>query len=260
MFTYNDEPILDMSKLVSAETMAALDREIVIGLAKSTDSFFSVGHELTRGDAELSLYDHSFKDVGIAEKELEPWEVEAMRSMTYAEKQKYLRYAKGAYHPWSVCLPLTPDSSWMRKMKTENKTPLPEAQKLFPRTLEFVQTLTIFESVGRICIFGIDPGQHVTCHRDLDPNIWSINDELLMLSPRGNKKFYVYDPRTKTKHYVPSDVRAYIFHDLNYHGVDALPYFTYTLRIDGIYTDEFRNSLNCSRQAKPTSEYSDRRV
>ena len=52
-------------------------------------------------------------------------------------------------------------------MKITNKTPLPEAQRLFPRTLEFVNSLTTFESIGRICIFGVDPSQHVTCHRDL---------------------------------------------------------------------------------------------
>ena len=62
MYTYNDEPILDVSNLFSSETMSELDREIMIG-----------------------LYDHSFKDVGIAEKELESWEIEAMRSMSYAE-------------------------------------------------------------------------------------------------------------------------------------------------------------------------------
>ena len=258
MFTFNGEPILDMSHLVTSEQLQELDREIVVGLAKSRSSFLSVGHELTRGDAELSLYDHSFKDVGIAEKELEPWELESMKSMTYGQQQKFLRYAKGAYHPWSVCLPLTPEASWLYKMETENKEPTSEAVELFPRTLKFIYSLSIFKAIGRVCIFGVDPSQHVTCHRDLDPEQWQVNDELLMLSPRGNKRFYVFDPRTKTKHYIAPDVKAYVFHDLNYHGADSLPYFTYTLRIDGIYTDEFRASLNCNRDGMHPDEFSKR--
>lgn len=258
MFTFNGEPILDMSRLVTPEKLIELDREIVVGLAKTRNAFLSVGHELTRGDAELSLYDHSFKDVGIAEKELEPWELETMKSMTYGQQQKFLRYAKGAYHPWSVCLPLTPNSMWLSKMETENKSPTPEAVELFPCTLEFVASLPIFKAIGRICIFGVDPGQHVTCHRDFDPDEWQMNDELLMLSPRGAKRFYVFDPRTKMKHYTSPEVKAYIFHDLNYHGADSLPYFTYTLRIDGIYTDEFRASIGCNRDGMEPGEFSKR--
>ena len=258
MFKFNGEPIFDMSQIVSPEKLSEIDREIVVGLAKTKNAFLSVGHELTRGDAELSLYDHSFKDVGIAESELEPWELESMKSMTYSQQQKFLRYAKGAYHPWSVCVPLTPNSSWLFKMETENKAPTAEALELFPKTLEFAYSLPIFKAIGRICIFGVDPGQHVTCHRDFDPEQWQINDELLMLSPRGSKKFYVYDPSTKMKHYVSPNVKAYIFHDLNYHGADSLPYFTYTLRIDGLYTDEFRASLKCSREGMDPIEFRER--
>lgn len=249
MFTYNNQPILEVPNLVSDQTLVELDREIMQGLVKSKNIFHSVGYELTRGDAELSLYDHSFKDVGIAESELEPWEKEFMATLTYSEKHRYLRMAKGAYHPWSVCLPLLTNSSWQDKMKSVGKQPTSEATELFPKTLSWAFQLPIFESVGRICIFGVDPGQHVTCHRDLDPEKWPLNDELLMLSPRGTKKFFVYDAEKKEKHFLSPSVRTYIFHDLNYHGAEAMPFFNYTVRIDGVYTDEYRDSLNCSRKA-----------
>lgn len=249
MFTYNNELILDMSHLFSAQTLVELDREIVVGLACSKNIFHSVGKELSRGDAELGLYDHSYKDVGLAEHELEAWETESMQSMTFAERQRYLRFAKGAYHPWAVCLALTTNSSWSHKMSPKDKVVTDEARSMFKRTIDVIYSLPIFESIGRICIFGVDPSQHVTCHRDENPEKWPVNDELLMVSPRGNKKFYVYDPEKKQRHYISSDVRSYIFHDLNFHGVDPLPYFTYTIRIDGLYTDEFRSSLHCSRKA-----------
>lgn len=249
MFTYNNQPILEIPNLISPETLVELDREINMGMTLATGSFHSVGYELTRGDAEMSLYDHSYKDVGLAEGELEPWEKDFMGTLTYAEKQKYLRMAKGAYHPWSICLPLLTNSGWDKKMLTAGKEITTEAKRYFPKTLKWVYELPIFESVGRICIFGVDPGQHVTCHRDLNPEKWPLNDELLMLSPRGTKKFYIFDPEKKQKYYISPTVRTYIFHDLNFHGADALPFFSYTLRIDGVYTDEFRESVKCSRPA-----------
>jgi hypothetical protein len=249
MFTYKNQPILEIPNLISADTLAELDREMMQGLVKSKNCVHSVGKELTRGDAELSLYDFSYKCVGVAESELEPSEMEFFATLNYIEKQKYLRMAKGAYHPWSVCLPLMTPSIWPEKMKIENKVVTEEAKQLFPKTLRWAFELPIFEAIGRIVILGVDPGQHVTCHRDFDPEKWPINDEFLMLSPRGTKKFYVYDPEKKEKHYLSPSIRTYVFHDLNYHGVDALPYFTYTVRIDGIYKDEFRNSLDCNRKA-----------
>lgn len=247
MYTYNGQPILDQSQLFSASDLAQIDREVMFGLARSQNIFFSPGYELSRGDAELSLYNHDFKDVYLAEKELDEAERAEFAKLSFIQQHRYLRYAKGAYHPWSVCLPLTTESHWQNKMSSEGKSVTEEAKRLFPTTIEKLYALPAFKSIGRICIFGIDPNQHVTCHRDLDPADWPINDELLMISPRGNKKFFVYDPETKTKHFVRETSRAYIFHDLNYHGCEPLPYFTYTIRIDGLYSDEFRASIKCSR-------------
>ncbi len=255
MFTFNNQPILDQTALFQDEDYKLIDREIMFGLAKSKNIFLSPGYELTRGDAELELYNHSFKDVGTAENEINDEERAEFSKLSFNERHRYLRFAKGAYHPWSVCLPLTLNSEWRDKMLPEGKRPTEEASQLFPQTLAKLYSLKIFESIGRICIFGVDPNQHVTCHRDLDPDQWRLNDELLMISPRGDKKFYVYDPTNKKKHFVDASTKAYIFHDLNYHGCDPLPYFTYTIRIDGIYTELFRSTLSCNRAAVHPEQY-----
>lgn len=239
---------MDMSHLLSEGSRVELDREIALGLARTKSSFHSVGYEYSRGDAALDLYDHQFKDVKIAESELEPWEKNALSEMNHSERHKYLKYAKGAYHPWSVCYSLLNSFEWNSKMVLDCKGPTEEAKVLFPKTLEWCYSVPIFKGIGRICIFGVDAGQHVTCHRDMSPEEWAQDDELLMVSPRGNKKFYLYDPEKREKEYVNSN--AFIFHDLNYHGVDPHPYFTYSFRIDGIYTDEFKKSFEIKRPKK----------
>ncbi len=229
MILINDARYVDMSHLATEETLAELDREIMLGLAKSTTNFLTIGKELTFGIAEMELYDHRFKDVGIAERELADWEIEELKGMNFQQRQQYLKFAKGAYFPWAICNSLLTGSAWNDKMKPEGKVVTDEAKRLFPKLLEWCYALPIFESIGRICIFGIDASQHVTCHRDADPAKWLTDDELLMVSPRGNKKFYLYDPETKAKFEPPSKI--FIFHDQNYHGVEPTPYFTYNFRI-----------------------------
>jgi hypothetical protein len=248
MITINDGLYIDMSYILPDNTCLELDREITLGLSRARDGFPCAGYELTRGDVALEIYDHQFKDVGIAEKELTKEDLEMMKTLNFNERHRYLKYAKGAYHPWSLCYCLTTHSEWAKKMEPKDKVPTEEAAHLFPKTLKWCYSLPIFKSIGRICIFGVDACQHVTCHRDLNPDKWPLDDELLMISPKGNKKFYIYDPSTNTKHY--TDKKAYIFHDLNYHGVDPLPYFTYSVRIDGQYTDEFKKSLKIQRPTR----------
>ena len=33
--------------------------------------------------------------------------------------------------------------------------------------------------------------------------------------------------------------RIYWFNDMDYHGVEPAPYFRYSIRVDGIFTNEF---------------------
>ena len=37
--------------------------------------------------------------------------------------------------------------------------------------------------------------------------------------------------------------RAYLFNDRDYHGVSPVPYFTYTIRVDGQFDDELCEKL-----------------
>lgn len=249
MILVNKRPIFPMDNAVDTSCFAELDMEICLGLAKAKETFLTNGSDYTRGDATPDLYDHRFKDVTIAASELRADERAVFETLTYAEKQRYLKYAKGAYHPWSVCYTFLTSDSWNDKMNSAGKVLKQEARELFPKTIDWCYRLPQFREIGRIAIFGVDPRQHVTCHRDLEPSKWPTNNELLMVCPRGDKKFFVYDPLLKEK--IFPETRCYIFSDLNFHGVEPSPRFTYSLRIDGKYTDEFAREISWLR---PESE------
>lgn len=241
MYTVNQKPYFKLDDLLSEADAKSLDEEISWGMSVANDVYHCDGCELWRGDAALDLYDHRFKDACIAKDQMSPEEKERFQKLTYQQRQRYLKIAKKAYMPWSTSYSLNIRSQWVKKMETENKEYTEEAKALFPKLIAWCQALPVFKKIGRIEIFGVDPSQHVTCHRDNNPAIWTTKDQFLILSPRQDKRFYIYDEMKKEKIFVKS--KLYGFDDLQYHGVDPLPFFTYTVRIDGPFTDEYDQKI-----------------
>ena len=246
LITINGSAVLKMDHLLTDQDAQALDQEITFGLARTDNAVLSVGREYSRGDAAPEFYNHDFKDVKHAEDELTADEKARMRlaSFGYKEYQKYLKYAKGAYHPWSHAYAVM-NSEWMKQGSAEGKVIRDETKRLFPRLIKWCYEVPIFKEIGRINIFGVDINQHITVHRDYDPRKLKDDHHILMISPRGAKKSFMYDQAENKKHYV--DSRCYIFHDLNYHGVDPSAKWQYNFRIDGKFTDEFASTVEYVR-------------
>lgn len=245
MYTVNGVPYFRLDSLLSDSDAKILDREISWGLTLAAETSHSEGSEFSRGDAELSLYDHQFKDCGFAKDELTPEEAERFQTLSFPQRARYLKIAKKAYLPWATCYSLTNITSWVRKMETQGKVFTEESKRLFPNLIDWAQSLPVFKGIGRIEILGMDPCQHATCHRDTDPAVWKQKDQLLMLSPRGDKRFYIFDEVKKEKIYANS--KLFTFDDLAYHGVDSSPYFTYSVRIDGPFTEEYDRKISYDR-------------
>jgi hypothetical protein len=66
-------------------------------------------------------------------------------------------------------------------------------------------------------------------------------NEFIWINPTGIKKFYVYNEDTQERHDVNSP--AIFFNDLDMHGGDTNECMTWSLRIDGVFTDEFKQKL-----------------
>lgn len=246
MITINGGPYVYMDHLLTDEDARSLDEEITFGLARTDNTILSVGREFSRGDAAPEFYNHDYKDVQHAEAELTPAERTKLRlaGFKYKEYHKYLKYAKGAYHPWSHAY-MVMNSEWVNQQTSNGKVITEEANRLFPKLIKWCYDLPIFKEIGRISIFGVDVNQHITVHRDFDPRKLKDDHHLLMVSPRGAKKSFTFDQENNKKYYV--DSKCYIFHDLNFHGVDPSPHWTYNFRIDGTYTDEFLATLEYNR-------------
>jgi hypothetical protein len=148
----------------------------------------------------------------------------------------WLKYRFGVYFPWKVYVELVPNRWWGDKHSAEGKAFTRQARAFFPETVAYVEGLP-FDQIGRCTIMGLEANDHGTVHHDGDPANERPPDHFVTLCPEGNKRLFVWDEEARHKTYVSS--RAYWFNDQDDHGVDADPFFRYSIRVDGVFRPDF---------------------
>ena len=154
-----------------------------------------------------------------------------------ARQMLWLKMRHRVYFPWKVYAELIPNDRWEDKLQA-GRSFTRRAQALLPKTLAFVRSLP-FTHVGRCNIMGLEAHDHGTVHHDGDPA--GEPEPFLTICPAGDKRLYVLDPESGARAVVEG--RVFWFNDHDYHGVLADPWFRYSIRVDGVFTDEFRAAL-----------------
>ena len=109
----------------------------------------------------------------------------------------------------------------------------------FSELMDFIETLP-FKSRGRMLIIYDDAERDVPAHRDhLDTEVCN---EFLWFRTNLKKPFYLLNPQTNEKKYVEG-YTAWFDSVNQYHGCDAVEGLSFSLRVDGIFTGEFRESI-----------------
>jgi hypothetical protein len=122
--------------------------------------------------------------------------------------------------------------------KTELWEPSEEAEE-FSELMDFIDTLP-FRAKGRMIIMYDDSGRAVTAHRDHDSA--ELCHEFIWFRTSFKKPFYMLNPQTSEKLYVRS--HGAWFDTVNqFHGADASGGLSFSIRVDGIFTDEFRSRI-----------------
>jgi len=147
------------------------------------------------------------------------------------EFRRFLIFKGYAEAPWVFVVDVKPN---MFRTKSQDLNDWNDIASTMPYTKKIIQSLP-FKEIGRVVIYGSWADSIVPCHRD-QPTSNEINHHI-NFTPGGPRPIYLYDCPSETKHYLPED---HIFHAYNvtdYHGVDAMPRFSYTVRVDGVYED-----------------------
>lgn len=120
----------------------------------------------------------------------------------------------------------------------------------FSELMDFIATLP-FRKTGRMIIMYDDSGRAVTAHRDHDSA--ELCHEFIWMRTNFDKPFYMLNPETGEKLYVAS--HSAWFDTVNqYHGADSSGGLSFSIRVDGIFTDEFRSHIpfpEANRSAAP---------
>lgn len=154
----------------------------------------------------------------------------AFANMTPMERRKYLFFRYGSTIPWFFILDLKPN---MFATKHHPINPWSDwAKQHIPYMIEQIESMP-FDDIGRVVIYGSWPESTVPCHRDETPSATPPNH--INVNPGGYRPVYVYDSIMNTKHYLPKQSKYYAYNVTDYHGVDAVSKFSYTVRVDGVF-------------------------
>ncbi len=157
----------------------------------------------------------------------------------------WLKYRFGVYFPWKVYVELIPNRYWTDKARSEGKDFTRQAKTFFPKTIDFVRKLP-FASIGRCNVMGLESNDGGTVHRDGTPGEQE-PAHFITFAPAGNKRLFLWDEAREEKIHV--DGRAYWFDDCDYHGVEPDPFFRYSVRVDGVFRDDFLEQLRMMARA-----------
>jgi hypothetical protein len=134
--------------------------------------------------------------------------------------------------------------------RTELWEPTPEAEE-FAELSDFLGTLP-FEATGRTLIIYDFSGRAVSAHRDHDSS--ELCHEFIWMRTNLDKPFYMLNPDSGERDYVAS--HSAWFDTVNqYHGADETGGLSFSIRVDGRFTDEFRKLIpfpESNRAAAPS--------
>lgn len=130
-----------------------------------------------------------------------------------------------------------PDS-YFNLDRTELWRRSPAAEE-FAELMKFIETLP-FKAHGRMLIMYDDAGREVPAHRDHEET--EVCHEFIWFRTNLDKPFYMLNQHTGERLYVNS--HSAWFDTVNqYHGSDPREGLSFSIRVDGIFTDEFRQRI-----------------
>jgi hypothetical protein len=165
-----------------------------------------------------------------------PFEQDVEKEDWYDDHMVHRRYQifkRKTDGPWMFIVDLKPN---MFRTKDQDLYDWLPISNEMPYLKKFISDKLPLKEIGRVVIYGSWSDSLVPCHRD-SPSTEDFSHHI-NFNPGGYRPVYLYDPIEKTKKYLPEDYKFYAYNVTDYHGVDSLPHFSYTVRVDGKYNDD----------------------
>ena len=206
-----------------------IDTEICLALATTTLDTYPIVSGVTPPELAISDLDAKFESQIMYEY---TGDREVIKNLSPMERRKYLMFKHGSCSPWFFILSVKPSLFADRMKDTQPWSTIADKMPSLKKCIEQLP----FSEVGRVVIYGSWQESRVPCHRDTPPS--TEYGHQINFNPGGYRPVYVYDSLNKVKHYLPEDYKFYSYNVSDYHGVDPMPKFTYTVRVDGTFNDD----------------------
>lgn len=254
----NGQPYFDMEQYLDMKEFENLQPEIIRGFAEARE-YAKEGTWMEPGFTFKDMsYVPNWKPIYQALKEFmalpdsDPIKQAGLdlykEIKNYKQRNKFTRFLKmsmGAYDPYIYYF-LWEEGSWDDRTAARKLT---EEAAYFPGLVKWVENLIyegIFEHIGRVIFFHCEADGIPFEHRDLDAKhgidkTFPHRNEFIHIRPNTKKAFYIWDPEKKNKIYL--NTRAAWWNDQDWHGGERIIEQSYSLRIDGKFTEGFRMKL-----------------
>jgi len=238
-------PFVDVAEYLAMDELRVMERDICIGIAKSKINAGVYGPGVVDEDRYKSVIGLLIKYIRSPKEE----DKKIIAELNNEQRSIFFKLYEGMYSASTVVYIRDYKDKKTISLATYMKKGLAEATVLtdnaqyFPKLLEWIDKLP-FDEIGRIIFFLHDHDAQLLMHRDGTQYVPHKN-EFLWLNPCEKKQLYVYNENTKEKHYI--NTPAAFFNDLDIHGGDACSTMTWSLRIDGKFSQQFKEQLGLDK-------------
>ena len=163
---------------------------------------------------------------------------------------RFLKLSLGAYDPYKFIFIKSEEGGWERRFEEK---PWTDDAQYFPGLVKWLETLAdptgqnVFEYLGRVIFMMSEHDVKMPRHRDIilpEEDYTDHRHEYIHIRPNADKGFYIADgPDTKDEDLHWVDCHACFFNDQDWHGGYHTERQSFSLRIDGKFTKEFRKKI-----------------
>lgn len=233
----NNQPYLDLKDYIDLQSYDNLHSEICRGFVKANHLIINGSQVINNG----SINPGNFKPLYDAYKELQALPnndplKQAAHGLDYNQLTTYLKYAFGGYDLYSRYV-LFEDCT--------DKIILGEVAEYFPNVIQWIKDLEgpVFRTIQGATFFLLEAGGVPFEHHDPATTAESLKwvPEFIHIKTDLDRPFYLKDSVSKEKTYI--NTRVSWWNERDWHGGEPILRPTYTFRIDGLFTDEFKKRI-----------------
>jgi len=232
----NDKLYIDLAPYVDVSVFDSLHPEISRGIATARDLAIQGLHTINEGTIRPDAQGINVKPLYEAYSywqslpDTDPIKI-AGQGLDYNQLTTYLKYALGAYDSYTLYTIVKENS------KTEFKSHFPN---LTNWVLDFLSNNQM-QHIHSAILMVLDSSGIPWEHQDPEPSWEGEIAEFIHIKTDLDRPFYMVDPNTNQRVYI--NTRVAWWDETDWHGGEPINKPTYTLRITGTFTEEFRQQL-----------------